>query len=206
MFRSKKKLVTLSILCVLIFGVITYLVVSHLLMKQKPLLDQLQEQVIDFVKKRAEKGHLKLHDLKVELVWQQMIDDETAVGIFDVDQITTVDVERAEDHPRVKGMINYKTENLEKLSNEDLGLVDSQIQQWTDIIDRYRTEPDHSGMRLKISEKIIKGKLDPATAVIYGEGVMGNDYHPISLKDVPSDEEVEQDAYKSLENMLKQSK
>lgn len=198
----QRKFVVLTFLFILVLGLIAYLVVSHRIMKQEPLPNQLQEQVTDFLKKDAKNRHLKLHNIKVVLVWQQMIDNDTIVAIFDYDEMTTENYEKAEDSPQVKGMLKYKTENLKKLSTQDLELVDNQIQQWIDIINRYRTNPEHSGMRVKIIETIINGKLDPITALLYGEGINPYDYHPISLKDAPSDEEVEQGAYHGMEDMI----
>lgn len=166
-------------------------------------VDQLQVQITDLMKEDAEVRHLKLHELDVKVISHQMLDSSTVEAIFDINGLTSLNYEKAEDSPVLKGLLEFKKQKQDTLSPSALELVDQEINKWRDEINRYIIEIIPYYMRMKAVGKIKEGKLDPATIEFYSDkGARFVEFFPYSLADIPSDEEVQQRFYADMEKMV----
>lgn len=173
----------------------------------------LQAELEDYLKKDTELRHWKLISQKITPTSQEVSGTDVAV-VFDVERTTRDDYAKADDAPAMKGRLAFLKDNASRLSQDELAIVNREIEEWRSELERYITTDSQPGFeRIKAVGKLdSNGKLLPNSVEPYlgGDGPDGKGvrYVPCSLvlKDIPTPEQVERDAYNALKLVLKQEK
>jgi len=149
--EKKIRIYFLIVVLVFIVGVLLYNIVYCSLFSKiiqsinsvpasQEVIDQLQGLTTDLIKEDAEVRHFKLHELNVKVISQQMLDGSTIEAIFDINALTSLNYEKAEDSPVLKGLLEFKKQKQNTPSPSALEIVDQEINKWRDEITRYIIE------------------------------------------------------------------
>lgn len=127
------------------------------------------------------------------------------VAFYDVHLRFTLDYPSPEEAPALKGRLRWLREHEEKLSPAVLERAREEIAMWRRDLAEYISTPQDAYERLKVEGVRGKdGRLGEVRILCEVDDPTGKGVRYVPPEEVRSDAQVEQDAYRSMEELLKQ--
>jgi hypothetical protein len=164
-------------------------------------LKVLEKAAADYIEQRSRQSHWNVLEQEIKLL-SKSAGGGKVIAVYDIHLRHTLDYHSPEEAPVLRGKLRWLREHEKELSREALDRARKEIEMWRKDLADYISTPQDAYERLKVEG--VRGKDGEVCNIkILCEDPVGSYILP---EEIPSDAQVEQDAYRSMEELVKQER